>query len=159
MVRVGLLLYGLEAGSAATDLMPAMSVRGRINHLRQIENDEAVGYGWTWKAERPTRLATIPIGYADGVDRRLSNRMSALLMGRQIRQVGTISMDQMLFDITDVPEAQEGDVITLIGTDGAHSIQLADWAGMLDTITYELACRMRVRLPRIYTRHRSSRAQ
>ena len=66
-------------------------------------------------------------------------------------------MDQMLFDITDVPEAQEGDVITLIGTDGARSIQLADCTGMLDTITYELACRMRVRLPRIYTRHRISR--
>jgi alanine racemase len=157
MVRVGLLLYGLESRSIPADLMPAMSIRGRINHIRNIDAAESVGYGFTWTSTRPTRLASIPIGYADGVDRGLSNRMKAILMGREISQVGTISMDQMLFDVTDVPEAQEGDVITLIGSDGQCSIQLASWSRMLDTITYELACRMRVRLPRIYTRHRVSR--
>jgi alanine racemase len=154
MVRAGLILYGLEPVEISKIVSPAMSVRGRINHLSEIEAGESVGYGWTWTAERHTRLACVPIGYADGVDRRLSNRLSGLLMGKTVPQVGRISMDQMLFDITDVPDAQESDVITLIGSDGGKKIDLATWATMLDTITYELACRMRVRLPRIYTRHR-----
>jgi len=153
MVRTGLVLYGLEPRRTSDVVIPAMSVRGRINHVSEIAAGQSVGYNWTWTAKRPTRLASIPIGYADGVDRHLSNKLLGLLMGEQIPQVGTISMDQMLFDITDVAEAQEGDVITLIGTDGERNIQLSSWAELLDTITYELACRMRVRLPRVYTRH------
>jgi alanine racemase len=106
----------------------------------------------------------IPIGYADGVDRGLSNRMQAIFTGtgQIVEQVGRISMDQMLFDITDVPGAQEGDVLTLIGDKGDRpvagqsqtSIYLSQWAQSLDTITYELACRLRARLPRVYTRSR-----
>lgn len=169
MVRVGLYLYGLEPNTISKELRPAMSVRGRINHISRIEQGEQVGYGWTWQAQRSTCLASIPIGYADGVDRDLSNRIEGLLLGHTVRQVGRISMDQMLFDITDVPDAQDGDVITLIGSEqkrpgvssesnsGAGSdgktLYLATWAQMLNTITYELACRLRTRLPRIYTRH------
>lgn len=169
MVRVGIHLYGLEAKKESTFLHPAMSVRARINHTQEIEAGESAGYNYTWTAKRKSRLASIPIGYADGVDRGLSNRMTCLLMGKTIPQVGIISMDQMLVDITDVPQAQEGDVITLIGSEqgqGAFvdektsslmpTLSLATWAGMLDTITYELACRLRVRLPRIYTRHRAA---
>lgn len=151
MVRVGLYLYGLEPRSASTDLKPAMSVRGRINHIGVVPEGEAAGYNGTWTAKRHSRLASIPIGYADGVDRRLSNNMRGSIFGKSIEQVGLISMDQMMFDITDVPEAEEGDVITLIG---AAPERLADWSGRLDTITYELACRLRARLPRVYTRQR-----
>jgi len=162
MVRVGLYIYGLEPKVVPGDLRPAMSVRARINHINMIPKGDSAGYNLTWKAERDSRLASIPIGYADGVDRRLSNRISAFLLGHEIKQAGLISMDQMLFDITDVPEAQLGDVVTLVGSEqAAHRtkkgttgcIYLADWAQMLDTITYELACRLRARLPRIYTRH------
>jgi alanine racemase len=155
LVRVGLNLYGLEATKNSKTLTPALALRGRINHIRDIEEGEAVGYGLTWTAKRPTRLGNIPIGYADGVDRKLSSRLQGLLSGKLINQVGRISMDQMLFDITDVPEAQEGDVITLIGEENGLRIGLSEWAVMLDTITYELACRLRVRLPRIYTRRRN----
>ena len=104
------------------------------------------------RQKEKSTLATIPIGYADGVGRRLSNKIRGLLQGKFVNQVGTISMDQMNFDITDVPEAKEGDVITLIGSDGHNALCLADWAKELDTITYELACRLKARLPRIYTR-------
>lgn len=172
MVRVGLYLYGLEGTGSSDVLVPAMSVKGRINHINIVKEGDSVGYNLTWEARRESRLACIPIGYADGVDRRLSNRMEGLLLGRKIKQAGLISMDQMLFDITDVPEAQDGDVITLIGKDeipaernskagsknsaGEVSLNLANWAEMLDTITYELACRLRARLPRIYTRHHKS---
>jgi alanine racemase len=168
LARVGLYLYGLEPRVASQVVTPVMSVKARINHLQYVPAGECVGYGWTWCAERPTRLASIPIGYGDGVDRRLSNRMKGLLGGQQINQVGLISMDQMLFDVTDIPGACEGDVITLIGSDQSRTegggsqvtpLNLASWAAMLDTITYELACRMRVRLPRIYTRHKSAPAK
>lgn len=159
MVRLGINLYGLEPNTVAADLSPAMSVRARIIHIGEIPAGQSVGYGYTWQAQRPTILASIPIGYADGVDRLLSNKMLGMLHGRTIHQVGRISMDQMLFDITDVPDAREGDVITLIGqnrlnSDKSQGLYLADWAQTLGTITYELACRLRVRLPRVYTRNK-----
>jgi alanine racemase len=163
MVRPGLVLYGLESRVVSQVVKPALSVRGRINHTQLIDEGESVGYNLTWTAERRTRIASIPIGYADGVDRGLSNQMEGLLLGKRIPQIGLISMDQMLFDITDVPNAQEGDVITLVGcesefaSDGPgehkHTLYMATWANALDTITYELACRLRARMPRIYTRH------
>jgi alanine racemase len=164
MVRVGIYLYGLEAKKDSAILIPAMSVRARINHTQEIDEGESAGYNFTWTAKRKSRLASLPIGYADGVNRALSNRMSCLINGKLVKQVGIISMDQMLVDITDVSEAQEGDVITLIGQEhsageDSHANQrltLAQWATMLDTITYELACNLRVRLPRIYTRPRTS---
>ncbi len=166
MVRVGIYLYGLEAKRDSDILHPSMSVRARINHTQILEEGESAGYNFTWTAKRKSRLASLPIGYADGVNRRLSNRMSCLINGKIVPQVGIISMDQMLVDITDAPEAQEGDVITLIGSEhpsgeDAHGqdspcLTLAQWATMLDTITYELACNLRVRLPRIYTRPRMS---
>jgi len=164
MVRIGLYLYGLEPNTISPDLQPALSVRARINHIGEVPTGESAGYGWTWTAQRDSRLAMIPIGYADGVDRGLSNRMQAIFTGtgQIVEQVGRISMDQMLFDITDVPGAQEGDVLTLIGDKGDRpiagknqtSIYLSQWAQGLDTITYELACRLRARLPRVYTRSR-----
>lgn len=162
MVRTGLVMYGLEAKTVSAVVRPAMYVRARINHLQDIEAGATCGYNMTWTAQRPTRIASIPIGYADGVDRRLSNNMSGILLGTEIKQIGMISMDQMLFDVTDVPNAQEGDVVTLIGFESSYTavtagrprqtLYLADWAQRLDTITYELACRLRARMPRIYTR-------
>lgn len=170
MVRVGINLFGLEACEVAPDLAPVLALRGRINQTSTIGKGESVGYGLTWTAQRETKLAVVPIGYGDGVDRRLSNRMRGLLSGQVVPQVGRISMDQMMFDITDVAHAEEGDVITLIGSElgsdrgqarrqsrqAKTTITLAEWAQTLGTITYELACRLRIRLPRIYTRSSSS---
>jgi alanine racemase len=162
MVRVGLYTYGLEPRAVSDVVYPAMSVKGRINQIRKINEGDAVGYNLTWTSKRDTLVASIPIGYADGIDRRLSSKMKGLLMGREVQQIGLISMDQMLFDISDVPEAQEGDVVTLIGCDTQNGseaqLHLASWAEMLDTITYELACRLRVRMPRVYTRNLSMQA-
>ncbi|HEY9758226.1 MAG TPA: alanine racemase [Oculatellaceae cyanobacterium] len=150
MVRVGLYLYGLESKAVSEQLKPAMSVKARINQIIEIDEGESVSYGFTWTAERASRLALIPVGYADGIDRGLSNRMTALCKGRSIPQVGTISMDMMIFDITESPEIKVEDTVTLIGRDGDNTRYLADWATALDTITYELACRLRLRLPRLF---------
>lgn len=162
MVRVGLYTYGLEPRAVSDVVHPALSVKGRINQIRKIGEGEAVGYNLTWKSQRDTLVASIPIGYADGVDRKLSSRMKGLLMGKEVQQIGLISMDQMLFDISNVPEAQEGDVVTLIGCDpqdgSGAQLHLASWAQLLETITYELACRLRVRMPRVYTRNLSLQA-
>lgn len=152
LVRVGLYLYGLEPAGVSQVVHPAMSVRARINHIQQIKAGDSVGYNLTWTAPKDSLIASIPVGYADGIDRGLSNNICGLLQGREVRQAGLISMDQMLFDISDVPEVEEGDIITIIGSDGELTIPLANWAGLLQTITYELCCRLRARMPRVYTR-------
>lgn len=154
MVRVGLYLWGLAPNTTLPELRPALSLKARINHIGPVPEGESAGYGFTWTAKRHSRLAMIPIGYADGVDRGLSNNMEAIIEDNWVKQVGRISMDQMLLDITDCKQAQEGDLVTLIGSSAQKCINLCQWAERLDTITYELACRLRARLPKVYTRER-----
>lgn len=153
MLRIGIGLYGLAPDYPDKDfkkpeLKPLMSLKGRIVHIHETGAPAGVSYCHTFKTEKPIKVATIPVGYADGVSRLLSNRITAELNGKKIRQIGNITMDQMMFDITGV-DASVGDVVTLIG-EGAMSID--EWAKILGTINYELTCRLKVRLPRVYTR-------
>lgn len=149
VVRSGIALYGLfpDDKIEGVELKQVLSLKGRIVHIHQAQKDEGVSYGHTFVADEEIKIATIPIGYADGVPRSLSNRIYAMLNGNKIKQIGNITMDQMMFDITGM-EATEGDIITLLDT--TQSID--DWAKILGTINYELTCRMKVRLPRVYTR-------
>jgi len=153
MVRLGIGLYGLQPDYPLKDfekpdLKPLLSLKGRIVHIHRIEKSEGVSYSHSYKAEKSTNIATIPIGYADGVSRALSNKITATLNGEKIKQVGNITMDQMMFDIGE-NDAKIGDVITLIDE---NSMSIDDWAKILNTINYELTCRLKVRLPRVYTR-------
>ena len=153
MLRIGIGLYGLAPDYPDKDfkkpeLKPLMSLKGRIVHIHETGAPAGVSYCHTFKTDVPVKVATIPVGYADGVSRLLSNRITAELNGKKIRQIGNITMDQMMFDITGV-DASVGDVVTLIG-DGAMTID--EWAKILGTINYELTCRLKVRLPRVYTR-------
>ena len=152
MVRLGLALYGLVPDlppfvKEVPKLFPAMSLKGRIINIHEAKAGSGVSYCHSFVAKQNTKIATIPIGYADGVDRRLSNKIFGVLNGVKVPQVGNITMDQMMFDISGV-EANEGDVITLVG-DG---ISINDWAKILGTINYELVCRLKARLSRVYTR-------
>ena len=152
MRRVGIALYGLAPDyppclKQNPDLKPLISLKGRIVNIHTAKDGEGVSYSYTYRAKGDRIIATIPVGYADGVSRSLSNKIYADLNGHKIRQVGNITMDQMMFDITGV-DAQLGDIITLL--DEEHSVD--NWANMLGTINYELICRLKVRLPRIYTR-------
>lgn len=153
--RVGIGIYGLQPdltkGTKQPDLRPAMSLKGRITNIHTAQKDEGVSYSHTFETVKPTKIATIPIGYADGVPRLLSNKIYGIINGKKIKQIGNITMDQMMFDITDC-DAQEGDVITLLGQDGDECIKIDEWANILGTIHYELTCALRVRLPRVYTR-------
>jgi alanine racemase len=154
LVRVGLALFGYGGNDPAV-LQPVMGLKARIVHVQTVPAGEGVSYGHRWQADTPRILATIPVGYADGVPRALFNQMEALLQGRRVPQVGVITMDQMMFDITDVPGSGDitvGDTLTLLGEQHGQRITLTDWANRLGTIEYELMCALRVRLPRIYTR-------
>lgn len=153
MVRVGISLYGLypdlkENIIYKPKIKQIMSLKGRITNIHDIKENEGVSYSQTFVAYEPTRIATIPIGYADGIDRKLSNKIYGKLGNKKIRQVGNITMDQMMFDIGDC-DAEIGDVITLLDDE---DLSLDSWADILDTINYELTCRLKVRLPRVYVR-------
>jgi alanine racemase len=152
MRRVGIALYGLypdfpDVEFKRPNLKPLISLKGRIVNIHTAKDGEGVSYCHTFVANGERTIATVPIGYADGVSRLLSNKIKGTLNGKEVPQVGNITMDQMMFDITGV-EANLGDVISLI--DETHTID--DWAKILNTINYELTCRLKVRLPRVYTR-------
>lgn len=158
MVRAGIGIYGLypdlpEDIEATADFKQVLSLKGRISHIKEIPEGSGVSYGYSYKADKErVKIATIPIGYADGVPRSLSNRISGIIKGQKVRQVGNITMDQMMFDITDVDNVNNGDIITLLGEDNGAFISIDEWAKLLGTINYEVTCRLRVRLPRVYTR-------
>lgn len=155
MVRVGISLYGLypdlpEKLRFYPELKPIMELKGRITNIHTMPAHDGVSYGHTFVAEQDTQVATVPIGYADGVPRALSNKIYAKLNGKKIKQIGNITMDQMMFDISGI-DAKLGDIITLLD-DKDNDLSLDNWAKIVGTINYELPCRLKVRLPRVYTR-------
>lgn len=153
LVRVGLAQYGLYPAShlqGVVALRPALSLRARIIFVKTVPPGTGVSYGHTFRTGRSMRLATVAIGYGDGIPRALSNRIDFLVRGRRVRQVGTITMDQCLIDVTEVPETTEGDITTLLGQDGAEQISVTQWAECLNTIPYEILTVLSPRLPRIF---------
>ncbi len=158
MIRLGIVIYGLSPLTDGVkpvckipELKQLISVKGRITNIHTIEKGEGVSYGYDYIADRQTKIATIPIGYADGVSRNLTGKIKGLLNGKYVNQVGRITMDQMMFDITGI-DANQGDIITILGYDKEKFLSVDEWAKILGTINYELTCRLKVRLPRIYVR-------
>ena len=158
LVRSGIGIYGLmpdlpECINDLPDLKQVMGLKGRIAHIQDLPRNTGISYGYSYvTSSENTKVATIPIGYADGVPRSLSNRIYGLINGKRVRQIGNITMDQMMFDISNVDNVNIGDTITLLGSDGDEFIPIDFWAKMLNTINYEITCRLKVRLPRVYTR-------
>jgi len=152
MVRVGLGLYGLYPAPHlrhTCNLKPLMQIKARVTQVKTIEAGTGVSYGYRFIADRPLRIAVIGIGYADGVPRLLSNKMQVLIRGQQVRQLGAITMDQMMIDVSSVPNVQAGEVVTLLGSDGDYEITADDWANAIGTISWEILCGFKHRLPRI----------
>ena len=150
--RAGIALYGVASGGGPTaralDLRPALSLRARVASVRTLSPGEGAGYSLAFRAGRPTRLAAVTIGYADGLPRDLPARGGeALLRGRRCPMVGRLCMDQLLLDVTGAPEAAPGDVVTLIGADGGETIRAEELAARCGTITNELLTRLGPRLP------------
>ncbi len=150
-VRPGLALYGAMPSTfvAVPGLEPALRLSTRIMAERPIPAGATVSYGGHWRARRPSRIATLPLGYADGYPRHVSSA-EVLVRGRRVPIVGAVCMDMMMIDVTDVPGAAVGDVATLIGRDGVHQIVVDDVAGWAGTINYEILCGISKRVPRVY---------
>jgi alanine racemase len=152
LVRVGLALYGHPPAShlaGTVPLRPAMQVLARVTLIRCVAAGVGVSYGHSFRTQRPTRLAVVAIGYADGVPRQLSNRMEVLHRGRRLPQIGAITMDQLVVDATGAPDLEIGAVVTLLGSQGDESITPADWSARCDTIPWEVLCGFKRRLPRL----------
>ena len=162
MVRVGIGLYGLHPSKLTIpriDLQPVMSVRGRVTRVVYPAVGDGVSYGMTWRVPRNNiQVATVPIGYADGLARSLSNRMDVLTRGDRVRQVGNICMDQFMIAVDTAGthankpahEIRYGDVVTLIGKDGDLEITADEMADLRETINYEVVCNFGARLDKVY---------
>ena len=160
MVRPGAILYGYyqsfdppqkkQEVMGQVALQPCLSLRARIISLRNVPVGEGVGYAARFVTKRPSRIAVINAGYADGVVRALTNRGWALVRGKRVPLVGTISMDLTTLDLTDVPEAVLGDVVTIYGTDGDAAIEVSEVAHEIGTVTSDLLCALGRRVPKFY---------
>lgn len=153
MVRCGIAIYGLQPSKdtrAAVTLRPAMAVKARATLVKQIGMGEGVSYGMTWHAGASATIATLPLGYADGVHRVLSNKIEVLGGGRRLPQVGRICMDQMMVD-AGRSGLRRGDEVVIVGRQGTEEIILDELAEQAGTINYELACAFAMRLGRVYS--------
>ncbi len=153
LVRPGIMLYGyhtLPTTVPAPDLKPVLSLHTTIAQLRTIPRGGTVSYNGTFVATRPTRIAVLPIGYADGYNRRLSHRGSVLIQGRRAPIVGLVCMDMIMVDVTDLAPVHVGETVTLIGQQGRESIWADEVATWIGTIPYEVLCGIGSRVPRIY---------
>ena len=151
LVRLGLALYGLDPAGREPDLRPVMSVRARIVLLREVPAGAALGYGGRHVTERPSRIAVVPVGYADGYSWRLSNRATVLVGGKRVPVVGSVTMDMTLLDVTGA-DAKLGDDATLLGREGDDEITAAELARVAGTLPYEVLCLLGLRLTRLYWR-------
>ena len=152
-VRCGLLLYGiaptgLESHPLCAQLRPVLSWRARVISVRTIPKGQSVSYGARFRAARPTRVATLGVGYADGYPIGLTNRAPIALHGKLVPQIGRVCMDMLMVDATELPEVQVGDVATLIGQDGAASVRVETLARLLETTPHELTTRLGKRVAR-----------
>ena len=152
MVRVGLCTYGFYPAphlASVINLRPVLEVKARITHLKSIKAGTGVSYGHQFIAPHPMKIATVGIGYADGVPRILSNQLEVAVKGQRIKQIGAITMDQLMLDVSSLDNVQEGDVVTLLGQAGEHVLSADHWAQMANTISWEILCGFKHRLPRI----------
>jgi alanine racemase len=153
LVRVGLALYGLypaEHLRSVIKLQPVLQVKARVTQVKSIKAGTGVSYGYKYIAEQDLRLAVVSIGYADGVPRNLSNNLQVIVRGQLVPQIGAITMDQIMLDVSSIPNLRVGEIITLLGKDGDREITADDWAAKLGTISWEILCGFKQRLPRVY---------
>jgi len=152
LVRPGLALYGVSPAKWIAPLRPleaVLSWKTAVVHLKTVAPGTPVSYGGTWTARRPTRIATLPVGYADGYSRRLSNRAQVLVRGQRAPVVGRVCMDLCMVDVTDVAAASLGDEVVLLGQQGQDNIGAVEVAGWVETIPYEVLCCVGARVPRV----------
>ncbi|MCM0593089.1 MAG: alanine racemase [Gloeotrichia echinulata IR180] len=152
IVRVGLAVYGLYPSphlQNTIDLKPVLQLKARVTQVKTIAAGTGVSYGHKFIAPQEMRLAVVGIGYADGVPRNLTHKMHVLIRGQRVPQIGSITMDQLMLDVSAIPDLQAGEVVTLLGSQGQEEISADDWAEQLNTISWEILCGFKHRLPRV----------
>ncbi|MGN1023039.1 MAG: alanine racemase, partial [Lachnospiraceae bacterium] len=153
LVRAGITLYGLwpseEVPKDIVSLRPALSWYSRVVFVKDLPAGRAVSYGGTFVTDRTTRVATVSVGYGDGYPRSLSNKGYVLIRGKRAPILGRICMDQLMADISDIPGAAEGDLVTLVGTDGSETITCEALGDLSGRFNYELVCDINPRVPRV----------
>ncbi|WP_251386961.1 alanine racemase [Mediterraneibacter agrestimuris] len=156
LVRAGISLYGMypsdEVEQEVIDLHPALELISHVTFVKDIEAGTAISYGGTFVSEKPMRVATIPVGYGDGYPRSLSNKGEVLIRGRRARILGRVCMDQFIVDVTDIPDVQFMDRVTLVGRDGEEHICVEELSELSGRFNYEFVCCLSKRIPRVYTK-------
>lgn len=154
MVRDGICVYGLypsdEVNKENLELTPAMEIKSYVSFVKELEPGVEIGYGGTYTTERETRVATIPVGYADGYPRALSNKGHVLINGMSAPILGRVCMDQFMVDVTDIDNVEEGTMVTLVGRDGDENISIEEISEMSHSFNYEFVCDVGKRIPRVY---------
>ena len=154
MVRSGIVTYGMypseEVSPELLNLEPALQFLSKVTHVKTLPAGREVSYGGTFVTTRDTRIATVPVGYADGYRRSLSGKFYVLIHGKRAPILGRVCMDQMMVDVTDIPETAVGDRVTLVGRDGDEVITMEAIAAAADSFNYEFVCGISRRVPRIY---------
>lgn len=153
LVRLGIVLYGaypVPRQKKMVELEPVMRWKSRIISIKKVPKGTAISYGRTFIADRASKIGVIPVGYADGYHRRLSNRASVLVRGVRVPIVGTICMDTLMVDLSKIPAAQLGDEVVLLGKQGRETITAEELGKLAETISYEIFCHVSERVPRSY---------
>lgn len=154
MVRAGITMYGLlpseKASHADIKLKPAMSLYSHVIYVKEVPEGTPVSYGGGFVTDKPTRIATVPIGYADGYARSLSNKGYVLIRGQKAKILGRVCMDQLMADVTDIEGICEGDKVTVIGRDGDNAISMEELGRLSGRFNYEFVCCIGQRVPRVY---------
>ena len=156
-VRAGIILYGYypsdEVKKDRLSLKKALTLKTKVSHVKELDEGMYVSYGRKFKTSRKTKIATIPIGYADGYSRLLSKKAKVIINGKLANVVGNICMDQCMVDVTDVGEVSVGDEVILLGSEGNLKFDADDMANLLGTINYEVLCMIKQRIPRVYCKN------
>lgn len=157
LVRAGISLYGLwpsdEVAKEKLSLRPALSLKSRIVFLKELAEGRCISYGATYTVARPSKIATVPVGYGDGYPRSLSNKGWVLIHGKRASICGRICMDQFMVDVTDIPDAALGDEVVLVGESEGACLTLEELGELSGRFNYEFACDLGKRIPRVYLRH------
>ena len=153
MVRPGLIAYGLfpsQSVKRSINLQPVLSLKTKVVFLKKVSKGQPISYGRTYIAPEPTLMATVPIGYADGYPRLLSNQGEVIIKGKRVPVRGRVCMDQCMIEVKDIPGVKVGEEVVLIGKQGKEEIKVEEIAEKLNTIPYEIVCMLKKRVPRIY---------
>ncbi len=158
MVRAGIIIYGMFPSNEVKtdiDLIPAMSIKTHVSYVKEVPSGIGVGYGRKYYTDKVTKIATLPLGYADGYSRRLSNKAHMIVKGEYAHVIGNVCMDQLMIDVTHIDNVKMGDEVTVMGVSGDKSVSAEELGELTGTINYEIVCCIGKRVPRIYIKNNS----